>query len=390
MFDVIIVGGGLVGSCTALSIKKANSQLRIAVIEAFAANDDAQPSFDDRSIAVAEQSANYLKQYDLLDTNAEYCVAIDHVAVSDKGHFGKTYIDKAEYNVDALGYVVEVRPWGRFLHRQLEQMSVSLFCPNNVTALTQTSDNVTIELNTGELIQARLIIAADGAHSKTLEKLKIETITQAYQQGAIIANVEVADGHSNCAFERFTKHGPMAMLPMSKNRYSLVWCVEPDSVESLMSCSENEFLSQLQQEFGYRAGHFTKVGMRANYPLVVGKPERLIHHRVAILGNAAHIVHPIAGQGFNLGLRDIISLTQLISNAAKAGQDIGDIMLLNQYQVERNQDIKTVLWLTDALVRSFSNESRVIAFARSLTLSMMNGCSVLKAPLAKRLMGYVE
>ena len=156
-----------------------------------------------------------------------------------------------------------------------------------------------------------------------------------------------------------------------------------------MALDEASFIKKLQHEFGFRAGLFTKVGMRAAYPLKVGKPERLTHHRVAILGNAAHLVHPIAGQGFNLGLRDVILLEKLVSKAMKNNQDFGDINLLNQYQVERSQDIDTVLWLTDALVRGFSNDNRAFALTRSLVLTAMAKCKRIKTPLAKQLMGNV-
>lgn len=389
MFDVVIIGGGLTGATAALALKNTNPAIKIAVVEAFAANDTQQPSFDDRSIALAAQSVAYLRQHQLFDENVPYAAAIKHVTVSDRGHFGKTHIDHSEYNVDALGYVVEVRPWGQSLHQKMQALGISLFCPATVSEFTQQQTHVELTLNSAEQISARLMVVADGANSNTLNKLHIQTHTSQYQQAAIIANIEVAQGHQNQAFERFTNTGPMALLPMSQSRYSLVWCVAPDEVDALLALDETDFLARLQAAFGYRAGQFTKVGMRANYPLVVGKPERLIHHRVAVLGNAAHIVHPIAGQGFNLGLRDVICLEKLISKAFNAQQDIASFSVLNQYQVERNQDIDHVLWLTDALVRGFSNNLRSAALVRNTVLAAMNKCQRLKAPLAKQLMGNV-
>lgn len=389
MFDVAIIGGGLTGATAALALKNNNPAIKIAVIEAFAANDQQQPSFDDRSIALAAQSVAYLKQHQLFDEHAPYAAAIKQVSVSDRGHFGKTQIAHHEYNVDALGYVVEVRPWGQWLHQKMQAAGISLFCPAKVSDFKQQQDFVELTLNTNEQVSCRLMMVADGANSNTLEKLHIQTHTSRYQQEAIIANIEVAQGHNNHAYERFTNTGPMALLPMSQSRYSLVWCVAPEEVESLLALDETAFLARLQSAFGYRAGQFTKVGMRAHYPLIVGKPERLMHHRVAVLGNAAHIVHPIAGQGFNLGLRDVICLEKLVSQAFSQQQDIAALSLLNQYQVERNQDIDHVLWLTDALVRGFSNELRSAALVRNSVLAAMNKCQRLKAPLAKQLMGNV-
>lgn len=389
MFDVVIIGGGLVGATTALSLVKSSPNLNVAVIEAFQAKDDAQPSFDDRSIAIAAHSADYLKLHGLLQSDAQYCEAIAQVEVSDRGHFGRTRIDKDEFAVDALGYVVEVRPWGQALHRQLKEQNITLFCPDKVSSIEQSKESVNITLNSGKEVSGKLMVVCDGAHSNTLSLLHIDTHTQDYEQTALIANIEVAQGHHNKAFERFTVNGPMALLPMTQNRYSLVWCVPQEKQQQLLALDEATFIAELQSEFGYRAGVFKKVGMRAAYPLKVGRPERLIHHRVAVIGNAAHIVHPIAGQGFNLGLRDTMVLQSLISEAHKKQQDIGSITLLNQYQVERNQDIDHVLWLTDALVRSFSNQSRAIALMRSIGLGAMASCSRLKAPLAKQLMGNV-
>lgn len=389
MFDIVIVGGGLTGATAALAIKHNNPTLSIAVIEAYKADDKSQPSFDDRSIAVAIESFNYLSNYHLLEANNHYTAAINEVFVSDRGHFGKTSIHHNEYAVAALGYVVEVRPWGQSLHSKMQDKGINLFCPDKVSVYKQQQEHIELTLNSGQQLETKLMVIADGANSETLAPLHIQTHLETYQQIALIANIEVAGGHNNQAFERFTKTGPMALLPMTQNRYSLVWCVEPEQQAELLELDDDAFIAKLQHEFGYRAGQFTKVGMRAAYPLKVGRPERLIHHRVAVLGNAAHLVHPIAGQGFNLGLRDIIKLESLITTATKQGADIGDVSLLNQYQVERNQDVDLVLWLTDALVRGFSNDNRAFALSRSLVLAAMTKCAQLKAPLAKQLMGNV-
>lgn len=389
MFDIVIVGGGLTGACAALAVKLRNSSLNVAVIEAFAATDESQPSFDDRSIALASESFKYLFSLGLLDANNDFTAAIKEVLVSDRGHFGKTQIHSDDYSEPALGYVVEVRPWGQQLHKKMVAEGIALFCPDKVSAYQQKAERIDLTLESGEQLSAKLMLVADGAHSKTLAPLHIHTHTDDYDQVALIANIEVADGNHNKAFERFTETGPMALLPMTKNRFSLVWCVKPEQQETLLGLSNADFVAQLQASFGYRAGIFTKVGMRAAYPLKVGKPERLMHHRVAILGNAAHLVHPIAGQGFNLGLRDVILLEKLISEATAEQNDIGDVSLLNRYQVERNQDVDTVLWLTDALVRGFSNDNRAFALTRSIVLTAMAKCKRLKAPLAKQLMGNV-
>ena len=384
-FDVVIIGGGMAGASCALGLKQSNKQLSIAVIEANEVSADYHPSFDDRSIALAQQSVQYLKSINAFDCQAPFAAAIKKVTVSDRGHFGKTHIDCQEYGHDALGYVVEVNPFGRSLHQQLTRTDVSLFCPDTVAKLEYQSDFANITLSSGELLSAKLVVIADGAHSQSRKLANIEFNTRAYQQAAIIANIEVAGGHHHHAFERFTEHGPMALLPMSNNRYSLVWCMEPEQVEHTMALEDDAFLAALQKAFGYCGGAFSKVGMRASYPLVYGKAESLSSHRTVLIGNAGHAIHPIAGQGFNLGLRDV----QLLCDMANRS-DLGDYAFTRYYSQTRSKDITTVMTLTDSLVRLFSNSSRLLALGRSIGLFSMDLFSSLKTPLAKQLMGQVK
>lgn len=384
-FDVVIIGGGLAGASCALGLKQSNKQLSIAVIEANEVSADYHPSFDDRSIALAQQSVQYLKSINAFDCQASFAAAIKKVTVSDRGHFGKTHINCQEYGHDALGYVVEVNPFGRSLHQQLTRTDVSLFCPDTVAKLEYQSDFANITLSSGEQLSAKLVVIADGAHSQSRKLANIEFNTRAYQQAAIIANIEVAGGHHHHAFERFTEHGPMALLPMSNNRYSLVWCMEPEQIEHTMALEDDAFLAALQKAFGYCGGAFSKVGMRASYPLVYGKAESLSSHRTVLIGNAGHAIHPIAGQGFNLGLRDV----QLLCDMANRS-DLGDYAFTRYYSQTRSKDITTVMTLTDSLVRLFSNSSRLLALGRSIGLFSMDLFSSLKTPLAKQLMGQVK
>ncbi len=386
-FDVVIIGGGLAGASCALSVAKTNPALNIAVVEANQVTGDYHPSFDDRSIALAQQSVEYLQSLNLFEQNAPYTAAIKKVSVSDRGHFGKAHINCDEFAKPSLGYVVEVNPFGRALHLRLTQSNITLLCPDSVTAIEQTLHSNTLTLQSGEQLNAALLVIADGAQSPTRNLLGLGFNTQPYEQGAIIANVEVAGGHNNHAFERFTQNGPMALLPMSNNRYSLVWCMRQDQIEQHMALNEQDFISALQSAFGYRGGQFTKVGMRTSYPLVYGQVESLTAHRTVVIGNAAHAIHPIAGQGFNLGLRDVQVLSNLIANSQ---HDLGSYAFTREYSKKRSDDIKTVMSLTDALVRLFSNSSRVLALGRSIGLFSMDLFPALKAPLAKQLMGQVK
>ena len=381
-FDVVVIGGGLAGASCALSIAKTNPSLAIAVVEANQVTGDYHPSFDDRSIALAQQSVEYLQQLNLFEPRAPYTAAIKKVSVSDRGHFGKAHISCDEFAKPSLGYVVEVNPFGRALYQRLTQASIALYCPDSVSAIKQSLNSNEVTLQSGEQLNAKLLVIADGAQSPTRNLLGLGFNTQPYEQGAIIANVEVAGGHNNHAYERFTEHGPMALLPMSNNRYSLVWCMKQHTV-----LSESDFLNALQSAFGYRAGQFTKVGARASYPLVYGQAESLTAHRTVVIGNAAHAIHPIAGQGFNLGLRDVQVLSNLI---ATSKNELGSYAFTREYSQKRSIDINTVMSLTDALVRLFSNSSRVLALGRSIGLFSMDLFPALKAPLAKQLMGQVK
>lgn len=385
-FDVVIVGGGMAGATAALAIKKTSPTLQIAVIEAFAPKSQAHPSFDDRSIALADQSVQYLKQFNLFNADWPFAEAIKQVHVSDRGHFGKTSLHHQDYKTNALGYVVEVNPFGAYLHQQLAKTDIQLYCPATINELKQTQDSVELILNDETQLSGKLLVVADGAQSPTRKQLNIGFDSLAYEQGALIANIEVEGGHSGQAFERFTEHGPMALLPMTQNRYSLVWCMPNAHLEHYKTLEPDAFIAELQAAFGYRAGVFKQVGMRAQYPLVLGRVEQLVHHRSLLIGNAAHAIHPIAGQGFNLGLRDIQALVALIASEQHV---LGEHAFTQAYNLARAQDIKTVMTLTDALVRLFSNSSRLMAFGRSCGLLAMSLSENLKAPLAKQLMGHV-
>ena len=384
-FDVVIIGGGLAGASCALSLASYAPDLTIAVIEANQPGGDYHPSFDDRSIALAQQSVQFLQTANIFDPQASFAAAIKQVSVSDRGHFGKTHINCNEFAQNALGYVVEVNPFGRSLHSQLMNTPVKVFCPDTVASLNYQVDSAQLILESGAELNAKLVIIADGAQSPTRQLANINFNTKAYSQGAIIANIEVAGGHHNHAFERFTEHGPMALLPMSNNRYSLVWCMEPEQIKHHMALDDDAFINALQNDFGYRAGQFTKVGVRASYPLVYGRADSLFSHRTVLIGNAGHAIHPIAGQGFNLGLRDV----QLLCELASSEHAMGSYAFVSEYAKQRSHDINTVMTLTDGLVRLFSNKSRILAFGRSCGLFTMDLCSSLKTPLAKQLMGQV-
>jgi 2-octaprenyl-6-methoxyphenol hydroxylase len=385
-FDLVIVGGGLVGATLALAVNQSCPQLSIAIIEAVATSENNQPSFDSRSIAFAQGSKALLSDYGLWASLAQYAEPINKIQVSDCGHIGKTYLNAQQFNLSALGYVLEVRHLGAALDYRLKKQrtNVSWFCPATINDIDEQADELTITLSDGQKLKTPLLLAADGGGSVTRQLAHIENRSSDYAQTAIIANIGVEGGHQNQAFERFTQTGPIALLPIADNRYSLVWCVSPDEAVKMEAWDDETFLSELQNAFGYRAGRLIKVGKRFSYPLALTLAQDMVGHRVALVGNASHTIHPIAGQGFNLGLRDIEALRQMIVRHA---DDIGSYQALSEYRTLRQDDLNQVVGMTDSLVRLFSNDNKVLALGRTIGLLSMQMFDCLKQPVAYQGMG---
>ncbi len=367
-FDVIISGGGMVGASLAHALT--GHGLRIAVIEAFPVSTGEQPSYDDRAIALSYGSRCILDALGLWQQIQPDAEAIKKIHVSDQGHFGFARLDHEEEGVDALGYVVTARDLGQSLLPSLTACSdVQLFCPASLESFVvgDTGVAVTIEENGQQkMLEAKLLVAADGGQSLVRQQLGIEVKDVAYGQSAIVSNVSAQKAHENVAYERFTQTGPVALLPMTENRCALVYTVNNEDLDAAMALSDDAFLKQLQSRFGYRLGRFTHIGQRAAYELRLKEVVEHVKPRVALIGNAAHTVHPIAGQGFNLGIRDVAVLAEVILDARQAGQDYGMLDVLGRYAEWRRTDHRSVMFATDFMVRLFSNPLNIVKSARNL------------------------
>lgn len=383
-FDIVIAGGGMAGGTLAWALSRRLPQLKLAVIEQQPA-DMPSASFDSRSIALAAGSVAFLQQWGLWQELEASACPITDIQVSDRGHFGKTYLNAAAYKVPALGHVLEVEYLGQLLQQRLAEKDVRYFQPDKIESLSQEQDFCRLQLSGGQEIRSRLLVVAEGGLSPTRQMAGFSVSEQPYNQTAVIANLGLETPHHNKAFERFTADGPIALLPLPQQRYSLVWTCQPQHAAELVQLSEQEFVTAAQQAFGYRAGIFNRVGQRASYPLSLRKAGQVFRHRVALLGNSLHNVHPIAGQGFNLAVRDIAQLLKLLQVQP---EDAGSYTLLRTYEQARLQDMQRVLWLTDALVRGFSNSSSLMALARNTGLLGMMLCDELKQPLAEQAMGF--
>lgn len=381
-FDVLIVGGGMVGASLAIALR--NSGLRLGLIEAQPLSSNSQPSFDDRGIALSFGSQRIYQSMGLWPDIAPFATAIKHIHISDRGRFGVTRLSAETQRVPALGQVLTARELGQTLNQHLQRIdSLQLLCPARVTALTQHPNHVDVQLDNGHSVQTRLLVAADGRSSTIRQLLGLDAWQQQYDQVAVIANISTDKAHQGLAYERFTDTGPMALLPMSDNRSSLVWTVHAGQEQDLLEASDTEFLTRLQQRFGYRAGRFIRVGQRHSHPLSLMQSDMPVQDRIVFIGNAAHSLHPIAGQGFNLGLRDVAVLADVLHDA----EDCGAMSLLHRYQQWRQQDQDQVVKATDNLVKLFSNDVSLLGHLRGAGLALLDALPPLKQKLADRSMG---
>ncbi len=382
-FDLIIVGGGMVGASLACALK--NSDLKIAIIETFPASSTQQPSYDDRGIALSYGSQRIFESIGLWSQLTCHSTVITDIHVSDRGHFGVSRLSAQTENVPALGQVITARSMGIVLNKALEkQKNIEFICPAKVVDLQQYPDHVAVTLDNQREISAQLIVAADGVNSTIKHLLGLGSLEHNYNQTAITANITPERAHNGRAFERFTDSGPIALLPMSDNRCSLVWTVQTGDETAILSLSEQDFLSRLQDRFGYRLGKLLKVGQRNAYPLKLMQADQAIQHRIVLIGNAAHSLHPIAGQGFNLGLRDVAALADVLIDH---NGDCGDARLLHDYKDWRLQDQDNVINNTNTLVTLFSNDNPVLGHLRGVGLTLVDALPVAKHWLAQKSMG---
>lgn len=389
--SVIIVGGGMVGATLALAISHlTQGKLPVHLIEAVAPNCAAHPGFDARAIAIAQGTCQQLTRIGVWPAIQDCATAITTVHVSDRGHAGFVTLEAQDYQIPALGQVVELHDVGLRLFALLRKApGVTLHCPQRVASFTRETDKVSVKLDNGECIEGQLLVAADGSRSQLGAQCGMTWQQQAYQQVAVIANITTSQPHNGRAFERFTEHGPLAMLPMSNGRCSLVWCHPLAAQAGIAQWDDERFCNELQRAFGWRLGRITHAGARAQYPLVLTTATQSVSHRVVLVGNAAQTLHPIAGQGFNLGLRDVMSLAENLAVAHEASQDIGGYGVLAEYQQRRHEDKIATIGVTDGLVQLFANHWAPLVVGRNLGLMAMEHFTPARDLLAMRTLGLV-
>ncbi len=392
-YDIIVAGGGMIGASLAIALEPLG--LSVAVIEPVARNEREQPSFDDRSTALSRSSQCMFEAMGLWRDIVAGATPIRSIHVSEKGRFGFSHIDAAEQQVEALGYVVINRVLGEVLNDTLSRMkNVETLCPARISAVEQAGDTVVVKLEsprgTRELA-CRLLVAADGAKSAVRDMLGISARSTDYGQQAVIGNLlpEVAPEHR--AFERFTAEGPIALLPIADNRAAFVWILSVDRARFVMELDDAAFTDALQQAFGLRLGNFSRVGQRAVYPLALTRANSLAARRGVLVGNAAHGLHPVAAQGFNLGLRDVAALCDCLMDAmldaAPGRADPGSPELLESYAGWRKADHSKVVRFTDGLVRLFGDQRGPLRFMRNAGMLGFDLIPGVRALFARHTMG---
>lgn len=391
-YDVVVAGGGMVGASLALAI--APLGLRVAMVEPVTREATAQPSFDDRTTALSRSSQRMFEAMGLWEDIAAAATPITRIHVSDRGRFGLSHIDAEEQRVEALGYVVINRVLGSVLQAALADIDgPEILCPARITAAETGRERVrvTVEVEGTPLqLDARLLVVADGANSSVRDMVGITAEQVAYGQRAVIGNLVTEKPLDNCAYERFTEHGPLALLPMTDGRAGFVWTVSELDADRVLALDDESFLKELQQQFGNRLGALTKVGRRAAYPLVLSKALRLTAQRSVLVGNAAHGLHPVAAQGFNLGLRDVAALCDCVADAIVAGgraADVGDAQLLRRYAEWRRSDQRKLVGFTDGLVRLFATSAPPLRALRSLGMLGFDLVPGVRSLFAKHTMG---
>ncbi|MEW8264019.1 MAG: 2-octaprenyl-6-methoxyphenyl hydroxylase [Candidatus Thiodiazotropha taylori] len=387
--DILIVGGGMVGASLAHALS--GHGYKIGVIEAWPLSSSSQPSYDDRVIALSWGSRLILQAMGVWHGIEAVAQPILDIHISDRGHFGFTRLNHHQEGVDALGYVVTAKSLGNALLRELDQrQDVELICPAQLKSFAVSDNGVEARIEQDgheKRINARLLVAADGGDSLVRRFLSIPLKEKSYGQTAIIANLSCDREHQSVAYERFTDTGPLALLPMTDERLSMVWTAEDHQVAELMGLSDQAFLNRLQDRFGYRLGRLERLGKRVAYPLRLRQAAEQVRPRIALIGNAAHAIHPVTGQGFNLGLRDVAGLADLLVEAAQHGRDPGDLELLNEYRQWRERDQNRVAAITDSLARLFANPFGPLRLMRNLGLVGLDLMPGLKHQVARQFMG---
>ncbi|HTV79708.1 MAG TPA: 2-octaprenyl-6-methoxyphenyl hydroxylase [Steroidobacteraceae bacterium] len=382
-FDIAVIGGGMVGASLGLALAAAGR--RIVLIEGTPPDSHAHHSFDERTTALGNASRRILEALGVWSAVADQCGVIRAIHVSERGRLAFARLTAEEQGVEAFGFVLPNRVLGSALWERIQaNAAISVRMPATVTGVSADEHGVTVQLAAGAAVRARLAVAADGAHSAVRRDAGIAVSEADYDQLAVVANVASDLPHDGTAYERFTAGGPLALVPLRDGSYTVIWARPPADAAHTLAAGDAEFLTLLQEHFGWRAGRFVRAGRRAGYPLRLTRADEAVAPRTVLIGNAAQALHPVAGQGFNLALRDVAALAELVVGAA----DPGDAQLLAHFAKGRAADRGGVTRFTDGLIRVFGDTRPPVRLLRDAGLLLFDLLPPAKRALARVSLGF--
>jgi 2-octaprenyl-6-methoxyphenol hydroxylase len=387
-FDLVIIGAGMAGLSLVHLLRRSIEQgLKVALIERFelpslthkeSSQSNQPPSFDGRATALSFGTQQIFQQLGIWPALKSAACGIENIQVSDQGRFGQTHIKHTDANVDALGYIIRNRALGQGLMANLP-VGVEILAPESVEkiaigslsdslAATDKNSGAKLTLASGAVVSAELVVMADGGRSDLAKQLGIQQQKQSYNTHALVTSVRIDRSHEHWAYERFTEAGPIALLPLSNDEFAVVWTLDNKVIEEYLGASEEQLIARLQQAFGYRAGRIIAMGECASYPLALVKAQEQVRPHLVLLGNAAHSLHPVAGQGFNLALRDAAALADNISQAFAEVKSIGQWSVVQSYYQQQKTDQRNTVLGSDLLPRLFSQKNKALRCSRDMGL----------------------
>jgi len=391
--DVVVLGAGMVGASLVHLLQPALAQgMRITLIDRQPLNWDGDlssrpPSFDGRATALSYGTQQMLAALNIWPLVQERACAIEHIQVSDQGHFGQAHLHASEQNVDALGYIVENAVIGYGLLKNIAYDGVDIKAPANVADVKMNAAGALLSFDDGSQLQTSLLVMADGARSPLATKLGIRHERSDYGTHALVTQVEMDKPHGHWAYERFSSDGPIAFLPLRSNHFCVVWTLNNDIVDAVMALPDDALLARLQTQIGYRLGTLEKAGERATYPLGLIRSSEQVRRSLVLLGNAAHSLHPVAGQGFNLAIRDTAVLAEHLNRAWATDVPLGDLNMLQAYERQQQADQFNTIGASDVLPKLFASASPAVGVLRDAGLLAMAAMPVTRRLFTRHAMG---
>ena len=389
-FDIIIVGAGMVGATLACGLAEEAEGLSIAIIDANKPNFDwDKDSYDMRVSAITRASQNLFKNIGVWERILEQRVSpYQDMFVWDAEGKGELHFDSADMGETDLGHIIENRVIVKSLQQRINELSqIELLCPAKLEKIEFNQDKTHLVLEDKSELSASLVVAADGTHSWVRKKADIAVKGWDFDQAALVTTVKTEKYHQDTAWQRFLTTGPLAFLPLTEGYSSIVWSTSPTEAKRLTEIPEAEFALELEQAFESKLGKVESVATRAVFPLRLFETLSYVKPRLALVGDAAHTIHPLAGQGVNLGLSDVASLIEVVVDALNHKKDIGDLKVLRRYERWRRADNRSMLLAMDGLKRLFGSELSAVQRLRSLGLDITNKITPLKNLIMQQAMG---